>query len=233
VAEATLALTDRGWRGGMAAFKLRHPIATAVRNRLMSFIGSLGIGARAPQGLSMLDIGYPDSPVVAQDRPSILNTQVLTDPSREDPSLRDWVDFGTGPGPGERAPDVRLDPEDEASLRLFTLFLHPAHTLLLFDGAAHTEAGYRNLGAIAARVKERFGERIRVHVVVPLPLIPEALTGEVPVLLDAHGTVHQRYGARSECLYLVRPDGHVAYRAQPANGDRLMAYLDRIFTSPS
>jgi hypothetical protein len=230
VAKATLAATDRGWRGGMTAFGLRHPIATAMRNRLMGFIaGSLGFGARAPQVLSMLDIGYPDSPVVAQDRPSILDAQVLTDTSQENPSLRDWVDFGNGPAPGDRAPDVRIAPEEEGSPRLHALFFHLGHTLLLFDGAAHTEEGYRNLASIADRVKERYGDLVRPHLVVPLPARPGALTWDGPVLLDPAGAVHQRYGARSECLYLVRPDGHVAYRAQPANGDRLMAYLDRIF----
>jgi len=49
------------------------------------------------------------------------------------------------------------------------------------------------------------------------------------VLLDADGPVHERYGARSECLYLVRPDGYVGYRCQPADPDQLIAYLERIF----
>lgn len=231
VAAATLAMTDRGWRGGMAAFGLRHPIATAMRDRLMGFIGSLGLAARMPQAISMLDIGYPDSPAVAQDRPSILNTQVLTDTSQESPSLRDWLDFGSGPAPGDRAPDVRIAPEDEGSPRLHALFSHLDHTLLLFDGAAHTEEGYRNLASVAGRVEERYGERIRPHLVIPLAARPGALAWDVPVLLDPAGAVHRRYGARSECLYLVRPDGHVAYRSQPADGDRLMAYLDRIFRS--
>ena len=49
------------------------------------------------------------------------------------------------------------------------------------------------------------------------------------MVLDATGAVHERYGARSECLYLVRPDGYVGYRSQPADGDKLLAYLERIF----
>jgi hypothetical protein len=49
------------------------------------------------------------------------------------------------------------------------------------------------------------------------------------VLLDPEGEIHQRYGARSECLYLIRPDGHVGYRGQPADGDKLLAYLETIF----
>jgi hypothetical protein len=49
------------------------------------------------------------------------------------------------------------------------------------------------------------------------------------VLLDADGEMHRRFGARSECLYFVRPDGYVAYRCQPADEHRFSAYLDRVF----
>jgi hypothetical protein len=50
------------------------------------------------------------------------------------------------------------------------------------------------------------------------------------VVCDGESAVHQRYGARSECAYLIRPDGYVGYRAQPADGDKLIAYLETIFT---
>jgi hypothetical protein len=30
-------------------------------------------------------------------------------------------------------------------------------------------------------------------------------------------------------LYLIRPDGYVGYRSQPADGGRLWAYLDHFF----
>jgi hypothetical protein len=38
-----------------------------------------------------------------------------------------------------------------------------------------------------------------------------------------------RYGADAECLYLVRPDKYVGFRAQPAEQDSLEDYLRRIF----
>jgi 2-polyprenyl-6-methoxyphenol hydroxylase-like FAD-dependent oxidoreductase len=230
VAAATLAMTDITTRRGFAVFQIRHPIAIAMRNRLLGFVGSLGVGAdRAAQGVSMLEIGYPDSPVVAQDRPRMLDTRVMSSGAVESPSLRDWVDFGSGPAPGYRAPDVRILPSHEESPRLHDFLHSTAHTLLLFDGAAHTDAGYANLTSIAARVKERYGEVVRAIAVVPMAEKPATFAWTGDIVLDAEGAVHQSYGARSECLYLIRPDGHVAYRSQPANAEQLLAYLARIF----
>ena len=40
-----------------------------------------------------------------------------------------------------------------------------------------------------------------------------------------------RYGARAGCLYLVRPDGYVGFRAQPVDPEALLAYLDRLYQS--
>jgi hypothetical protein len=53
--------------------------------------------------------------------------------------------------------------------RLFDITAHTAHDLLLFDGMSATKEGYANLASIARHVGERWGDIIRVHVVVPLP----------------------------------------------------------------
>lgn len=231
VAAATLAGTDAATRRGIIAFTLRNPIAVAMRNRLLGFVANLGfVGDRAAQGLSMLEIGYPDSPIVAQDRPPLHRAHLLTSADVESPSLRDWVDFGHGPAPGERAPDVLVAPEQPDSPRLYDLLRGPTHTLLLFDGAAPTPEGYANLAAVARRTRERFDGLVTPVVVVPRAERPAALEWDGALVLDAEGAVHQRYGARSECLYLVRPDGHVGYRGQPADGEKLFDYLATIFT---
>jgi hypothetical protein len=47
--------------------------------------------------------------------------------------------------------------------------------------------------------------------------------------VDRDGVLHRRLGAGSACLYLIRPDGYVAYRAQPPDAAKLAAYLDRVF----
>ena len=59
---------------------------------------------------------------------------------------------------------------------------------------------------------------------------PEELTGFTgSLLLDPRGELHRAFGARSECLYLIRPDGYVAFRSQPASGETLLHFLGQIF----
>jgi hypothetical protein len=143
----------------------------------------------------------------------------------ESPTLRDWAAFGEGPRPGERAPDAPLAEDDFLSDRVRS----PRHALLLFDGAAATTQGYERLSRVAAEVQDGLARHVDVHVVTPHAGAPEALTWKGSVLLDAEGQAHRRYGARSECLYLLRPDGYVAFRSQPAEAEPLRAFLRRIF----
>ncbi|MCA9648853.1 MAG: FAD-dependent monooxygenase [Myxococcales bacterium] len=43
---------------------------------------------------------------------------------------------------------------------------------------------------------------------------------------DPEGAVHQRYGVHGPGLYLIRPDGHIAFRSAGAGIDPLCAWLD-------
>jgi 2-polyprenyl-6-methoxyphenol hydroxylase-like FAD-dependent oxidoreductase len=227
VAKALLAGTDRAMQGMELAVGLRSPIATALRNQLMGFVTGLEVlQARALRTLSMLDVGYRESPIVKQDRIAMWRANVARSAESEQPSLGDWTAFGDAAGPGERALDAPL----AGGKRLFELLHGTKHVALLFDGAAATVEGYRNLERIGARVREKLGEWVDVHVVVPFAEKPAELQWDGSTLLDEGGALHQRYGARSECVYLIRPDGYVGYRGQPADEARFFAYLAGIFT---
>lgn len=55
---------------------------------------------------------------------------------------------------------------------------------------------------------------------------------EPGVVYDRDGALHQRYGVESECLFLIRPDQYVAFRAhlaQPDDEDAFFAYLRGVF----
>jgi hypothetical protein len=190
-------------------------VTRAVRDRVLGLAARLPfVPARAARALSMLDVSYPASPIVAQDRGS---------PGNAEPAgIRDWAAFGDGPAPGERAYPFTLDGVSPLHDR--------RHVALLFDGAAATDAGYANLAGIAAALAASAGADLAAHVVVPRDARPAGLPAALSVLIDSDGDVHRRFGARSECVYLIRPDGYVAYRCQPADRDKLLAYVDKIFT---
>ena len=58
-----------------------------------------------------------------------------------------------------------------------------------------------------------------------LPLV------DLSPLLDPDADLEKRYAATTECVYLVRPDGYIGYRSQPADESKLMDYLKSIFRS--
>jgi 2-polyprenyl-6-methoxyphenol hydroxylase-like FAD-dependent oxidoreductase len=223
IAEAVLRATDASTKGFATVVSLKNPIAIGIRNHLMNFVTSLDVvKSKTSRSMSQIEIGYPKSPIVGQDQVSLWS--VGMGGSAEHPGLSDWVHFGDGPAPGTRVPDMPVGDKT-----LFDVLRGPQHTLFCFDGAAATEEGYHRLAQIITHAKNRLGESIKAFVVVPTPTRPERLAADVSVLFDTEGEMHRRFGARSECLYLVRPDGYVAYRCQPADEHRLSAYLDRVF----
>src|SRR5262249_49356245 len=153
---------------------------------------------------------YRKSPIVGEHRESMLRAPFGGGGGGEHPSVTDWLDFGAAPHPGDRAPDARYDGER----RLFDLLRGTHHTLPLFDGAAATPEGSRNLAGIGRRVRERLGAYVVPHVVVPRAARPAELSWDGSVVLDPDGALHHRYGAACECLYLIRPDGYVGFRSQ-------------------
>jgi hypothetical protein len=73
-----------------------------------------------------------------------------------------------------------------------------------------------------------YPDRIEAHLVVPHEL-PGDLAGKGEILLDPRGELHHRYGARSACLYVVRPDGYIGFRSQPPDREALTSYFSQIF----
>jgi 2-polyprenyl-6-methoxyphenol hydroxylase-like FAD-dependent oxidoreductase len=221
IAAATLQSTDLATR----AITLRNSIARELRNRLAPIVSSLEPVQRRMLGAaSEVALHYRKSAVVGEQRTPLLRARVGSARDDESPTLGDWYDFGAAPAPGDRAPDVNID----AAMRLFDFFRSGRHVLLLFDGGAPTPEGYANLARIAAGVRERWGARVDVRIVVPAAIAPPELAGHDALLLDAQRALHARYGAGSECLYLIRPDGYVGFRAQPADGAALLESLARI-----
>src|SRR6478736_6162552 len=96
-------------------------------------------------------------------------------------------------------------------------------SFVLFAGALATGETHRRLQALADATMHAYPDCIEPHRIVPHEL-PEDLVGKGEILLDPKGELHHRYGARSACLYVVRPDGYIGFRSQPPDPEGLRSY---------
>jgi 2-polyprenyl-6-methoxyphenol hydroxylase-like FAD-dependent oxidoreductase len=191
----------------------RHPVAEAVRDLLAPVLTSFNLVQDRIRGaLSETAVRYRESPIVREYRGP-----------RGTGLLPGWLHAGAGLRAGDRAVDGALRrARDGAEVRLFELMPGTRHTLVLFAG--------RRLGADAARrrreilsvLAEGYDDLIEPYVVLP---VPEADGGGVPELFDAGGALHRPYGADDETLYVIRPDGYIGFRSQPAAAEPLRSYL--------
>ena len=104
--------------------------------------------------------------------------------------------------------------------------------LLLYADAAAPNDAIRGFEAIATASREQAGGRLAVYAVLA-PGVTER-PGNVTSVRDTRGEFSSSYGADgATCLYLIRPDGYVGFRAAPAAPEPLLAYLQKIFTPRS
>jgi 2-polyprenyl-6-methoxyphenol hydroxylase-like FAD-dependent oxidoreductase len=220
VAASTLTGTDLATK----VVTLRNPVAREIRDRLAGFLSTLEVvQKRVMAQASEVAVEYRESPIVDEYRAPVARATVGKRVG-EGPTLGDWMDFGGAPRPGDRAPDVSID----GATTLHSLLRHTKSTLLLFDGRAPTPEGYANLADIARRVRERWAAHVEPIVVLPRADRPVELPPGERVLFDATKALHKHYGAGSECLYLIRPDGYVGFRSQPGVWKHLEEHLAMI-----
>jgi 2-polyprenyl-6-methoxyphenol hydroxylase-like FAD-dependent oxidoreductase len=184
------------------AATLRNPAAQFLRNRVVGLLGLLPPFRRAfTRDLAELTIHYPHSPLNGE-------------------AGGGWA--GRGIRPGDRLPDTPVRaPETGHEQRLLAVLRGPEHNLLLLPIGHGDVTG---LAEIGRRVQAAYPGVVRVHLLVPAP--DPAATG-VSVWLDPGRSVRGLLGARATALALLRPDGYLGFRAQPASWEALRAYLDR------
>jgi len=205
---------------------LRNPIAIKLRGLVMRAVSHLGLTAIAAKRASEIDIHYRHSPVVGEHHQGTgawLKALLHHEPH---PDLFDCWDFGKGPHAGERAADAHSVSVGTAEpKRLHEDWIGEyRHQLLVFTGKQPRAGRVAELAEFAAKTQASSGGMIRAQLV----RLPE-VEGPETALIDHEGEAHQHYGARHECLYLIRPDGYVAFRSQPVESAPLQEYLKRVF----
>jgi 3-(3-hydroxy-phenyl)propionate hydroxylase len=145
----------------------------------------------------------------------------------------------TGPAAGERAPDAlaRVVTDGRVS-RVMQLCARAEHTLLaLVDADAHEHAGSDARALCESLVAERIPELLRPCIVpvVVTDVVPEVDAAAIATLTDDPAIrtprpLRDEYGTTRPVLYLIRPDGYVAFRsALDAGGEvALCRYLERL-----
>ena len=166
----------------------------------------------AAEHREQLDLDYRRSPICSQHRArSLAGTPV-----------------GEGPHAGAQARDAGPLGVGDRSVTLFELLAGPRHTLLLFVGAPRTAETFARLAALATQVADGQGDLIDVCLVDSEPARTPVPPG-VTHVHDLEQALRRRYDGRPESLYLIRPDGYVGFRCEPAELGALRGYLDRLF----
>jgi hypothetical protein len=185
---------------------LRNPLAQSARDAVYRLFSSWRIVQHGlSDTLSELSINYRHSPLSDQHRGL---------------SAHAWL-LGEGVHAGDRAPDGAAVVADTGQpTTLFEILRGTRHQLLLFTGVEPAVGVIDELRKISAAVDQRFPDLVVSHVIAPGP-------ASGVTLIDPELAVHKRYAASAPTLYLIRPDGYVTYRSQPAEASGLLAHLGK------
>jgi pentachlorophenol monooxygenase len=163
---------------------------------------------------AQLLVAYPDSPIIGEGAGA--------------------EELKGGPAPGSRAPDCRglRRPAVAFPVRLYQLLDGRRHTLLLYADTA--EQVLEAATAVAAARDRAHGQLdVRFVLAGDAEIADEAVDGlaegpPVPVVRDGAGEFRTAYGAIGGCCYLVRPDGHVGFRASRTRAEEIVSHLGTI-----
>ncbi len=206
------AIGDQVLRGaGMMTLlaTLRNPVAQFARNHIAGVLTSFGfVQDKIKNALCELSVNYRHSPLTAED----------------------WPWRAGGVPAGDRLPDAPLLSEaGENQTTLFSAIRGTTHSLLLMPGS-NDSADISQLLSAASAVHQSFPTLFTSHLILKAgaevdrtAIVPH----DVQTWIDPDAQLHRRLGAFDRALLLIRPDGYIAYRSQPADTAKLAACLDR------
>jgi len=213
IGEEVVGLTDTATK--MAT--IHNPVLSAIRNKMMGFLSKITpVQEKIVSTLTQLEFHYKDSPIVDE----------RWFESRE---VEGYVPHGHDLKAGERIKDYSLSStEGKESTELFKLLKGSEHELLLFTGAEPEDMEIQELSKIVEVIKE-YGSLIETHLIIGTQEVPDGLPQVSFTWIDNDHSMHKDFGAAKASLYLIRPDGYIAFRNQPASASDLMEYLSTIF----
>jgi 2-polyprenyl-6-methoxyphenol hydroxylase-like FAD-dependent oxidoreductase len=190
VGETVLKFTDRAF----SIVTTQSGWAATLRDTLVPILGATiarsGIvRERAFHFISELGIRYEPNAFLARDD--------------RDGAPRAWR---RGPAPGHRAPDAMIS----SRTRLFDLIGGYRFHVLALSRTPLIEADIARLADELAGLREAVGLDLRTHILARslVGRDPRIAQAELPRIFEAYGIGHDV----AQGTYLIRPDGHVAWR---------------------
>lgn len=212
----------------------RNLLVREARNLLVRVLdGNEMARRRLSEAVSGLGVSARKSPIVAEAAPNWL--QALWRGGYE--SYQAGRAFDQGPRPGDRMPDPKLataDPETGRERRLSDVVFRSdldaeVHVLLVFQGVAPGSAATGAELVAETWAAPPLAGRIRPILVEPTASTADATRWAGERLADPDSALHQRFGAVGACVYLIRPDGCIAFRGRPIDPAALRDYLSLVF----
>lgn len=142
-----------------------------------------------------------------------------------------WGRFGSAfskaPLPGERVVDQKVEVASHPEHQTLCDYLRGTHfSLIVFltDSYRSDKKELRQL----QKLTEEYPQLKKGLIVRSLQDAPEEpWCGEI--LIDSSGKLHERYGALSPCMYLIRPDKYIGMRSPCVKSSYVKNYLTKIF----
>lgn len=145
----------------------------------------------------------------------------------EIPNLIEYNSFISAPRPGQRFPDIEIDFKENS--RLHNYIINENFTLLFFDGDEDLKTSYSTFNSIKESATELLRNRIDCFIVTQFYNSAGKFIDKELIIND-DGNLHHSYGAKSECLFLIRPDGYITYRMMPIRKEKLNEFIKQKIT---
>ncbi|WP_339686216.1 FAD-dependent monooxygenase [Gimesia maris] len=165
---------------------------------------------QAAQAESELELHYRDSPLVSGYH------------AAGDAARQHWL----GPLPGDCTPDAGplLKSGSAEAVQLSQLICNEGHSLLWMATDQTEVPDFEKFHHIL----QACGEFWIISTAPPPEFLPESSLQEC-WLHDVEGKVHARFGVIDASLFLIRPDGHIAFRSEPPELARVASYFENLF----
>lgn len=134
-----------------------------------------------------------------------------------------WLYFGKGPHAGDRMKECYEIQNSYGETNFLSDHIeNGSFNLLCFT--ASQNPGKDVIEEINGISKWNTGQNkipFNIHVILLNNNSITEFDHNICVLVDPKSEAHNNYGAKGECIYLIRPDGYIGYRSLPPNLDRL------------